>query len=89
MRRLLLCMPLCLLGACVEVQPPEQPQPDVCKAATFNGLVGQPRQVLEKMTLPPGTRIIGPRDPVTMDFNANRINFEIGEDGRIAKIGCY
>jgi len=41
------------------------------------------------MTLPAGTRVIGPLDPVTMDYRANRLNFEIGQDGKIAKIACY
>ncbi|UFS65926.1 hypothetical protein LO749_05015 [Paracoccus denitrificans] len=91
-KRFLLLAPLCALAACVEAMPPAQvPQPgaDSCNAASFRGLVGQPRGVLDRMTLPAGTRIIGPRDAVTMDFNAGRMNFEIGEDGRIAKIGCY
>ncbi|MFC3570505.1 I78 family peptidase inhibitor [Paracoccus sp. TOH] len=92
MRRLFLLAPLCALTACVPADPPAtapQPAPDGCKAAQFRGLIGQPRGVLEAMTLPQGSRIIGPRDPVTADFRAERINFEIGKDGRIAKIGCY
>lgn len=84
--------PLCALAACAEAPPPAsapQPGTDSCNAASFRGLVGQPREVLDRMTLPAGTRIIGPRDAVTMDFSPGRLNFEIGENGRIAKIGCY
>ncbi|MDQ7263018.1 I78 family peptidase inhibitor [Paracoccus sp. PS-1] len=92
MRRFLLLVPLCALAACVEAEPPAQApgtESDSCNAASFRGLIGQPRGVLDGMTLPAGTRVIGPRDAVTMDFRASRMNFEIGEDGRIAKIGCY
>ena len=36
-----------------------------------------------------GTRIIGPTQAVTQDYRLSRLNFEIGKDGRIAKISCY
>jgi len=93
MRRLrpfLMLVPLCAFGACAGPQAPAQaPAADSCNSAPLRGLVGQPGKVLEEMTLPAPSRVIGPRDPVTMDFNPARMNFEIGEDGRIAKIGCY
>ena len=41
------------------------------------------------MLLPAGSRVIGPSDPVTMDFRPERLNVEVGADGRIAKVGCY
>ena len=68
---------------------PVQPDTDQCKASTLQGLVGQPKAVLQTMLLPAGTRVIGPGDAVTMDFRPDRMNVEIGTDGRIAKIGCY
>ncbi len=92
MKRLLLVAPLCALTACVPVEPPApapQPDPDSCHSAQFQGLVGQPRAVLDQLRLPLGTRVIGPNDPVTMDFRPDRLNFEIGANGLIAKIGCY
>lgn len=92
MKKLLAIAPLCLLAACVESQPPAEPpatMPVTCPADEFKGLVGQSESVLRNMMLPAGTRVIGPRDPVTMDFRPDRMNFEIGVDGRIAKIGCY
>ncbi|SIR06128.1 I78 family peptidase inhibitor [Paracoccus thiocyanatus] len=84
--------PLWLLGACAQAPAPAPTVgagAETCPAASFRGLTGQPRGVLDRMTLPAGTRIIGPRDAVTMDYNPGRMNFEIGEDGRIAKLGCY
>ena len=58
-------------------------------AQPLQGLVGQPQSVLVTMLLPAGSRVIGPNDAVTMDFRADRLNVEIGADGRIAKVGCY
>lgn len=83
---------LCALAACVPATPeapPPQTPPDTCKSAQFQRLIGQSRGVLTAMTLPAGTRIIGPRDAVTMDLRPDRLNFETDADDRIAKIGCY
>lgn len=92
LRPLILGVTLGVLGAC---SPPEPSQPvaaddnDMCKASQFQGLVGQSGAVLKGMELPQATRIIGPNDAVTMDYRLSRLNFEIGKDGRIAKIACY
>ena len=92
MRYAILMTPLLLLG-CVEPQEPvAPPQPPVapgCTAASLQGLIGQPSEVAERMSLPPGSRIIGPNQPVTMDFRPDRLNFEIDGKAAIAKIGCY
>ena len=89
--RTLALVPLLALAACVQpaAAPPAQPDTDLCKASALQGLVGQPKSVLTTMLLPAGTRVIGPGDAVTMDFRPDRMNVEIGADGRIAKIGCY
>lgn len=88
--RALAILPLLALVGCVEPVPaPVQPDTDQCKASTLQGLVGQPKSVLQTMLLPAGTRVIGPGDAVTMDFRPDRMNVEVGPDGRIAKIGCY
>lgn len=89
--RILAILPLLALAACVEpvATPPAEPDTDLCKASALQGLVGQSQTVLKSMLLPAGTRVIGPGDAVTMDFRPDRMNVEIGEDGRIAKIACY
>lgn len=88
--RALAILLLLVLAGCVEPVPaPVQPDTDQCKASALQGLVGQPKSVLQTMLLPAGTRVIGPGDAVTMDFRPDRMNVEIGTDGRIAKIGCY
>ena len=51
--------------------------------------MGQPASVLQTMMLRAGTRVINPGDAVTMDFRADRMNIEIGTNGRIEKIACY
>jgi hypothetical protein len=90
MKHLLLALPL-LLAACVQPAPPVQPEPDpdLCRASSYQGLVGQPRSVLSTMLLPAGSRVIGPNDAVTADFSPERLNIEIDQGGRIAKIACY
>lgn len=80
-----LCVPL--LAACV--QPAAEGAGDACGAAGYQGLLGQPEAVLRQMQFPASTRIIGPRDAVTDDYRIDRLNFEIGEGGRIEKIACY
>ena len=89
--RLLAILPLLALAACVEpVAPPAaEPAPDLCNATALQGLVGQPASVLQTMMLRAGTRVINPGDAVTMDFRADRMNIEIGANGRIEKIACY
>ena len=80
-----------LVAACepVPVDPqPDQPS-DACRASAYQGLIGQPRTVLDQMSFPIGTRQIGPNDAVTADFRADRLNIEYGESGRIEKVGCY
>jgi hypothetical protein len=90
MTRLFAAVPLILLAACVPPPPATPPEDaDLCKAQALQGLVGQPQSVLQSMLLPAGSRVIGPSDPVTMDFRPERLNVEIGADGRIAKVGCY
>ncbi len=83
------------LSACAVVVPVDPPQPpaaaggDACGASGLRGLIGQPRAVLTQMKFGGPVRIVGPGDAVTMDYNAERLNIEIGADGRIARIGCY
>ena len=89
--RILAVLPLLALAACVqpEANSVTKPDPDLCKASGMTGLIGQPKTVLKSMMLPAGSRVIGPNDPVTMDFRPDRLNVEIGADDRIAKIACY
>ncbi|KGJ06833.1 Peptidase inhibitor I78 family protein [Paracoccus halophilus] len=90
--KLPLILLLSALAACAqpEAQEPAAPsESDACGASRFQGLVGQPGAVLGDMTLPEGTRVVGPADPVTMDYRPSRLNMETGKDGRITRIACY
>lgn len=92
MRALLFALPVALLAGCVQPTPPAvppEPDRDACKASQYQGLIGQSASVLSAMTFPAGTRIINPGDAITMDFRPDRLNVEIGVNGRIEKIGCY
>jgi hypothetical protein len=78
-----------LLAACEPVPAPDAPAADECGAQGYQGLIGQPRETLTRMTFPVNTRIIGPEDAVTSDFRTDRLNIEYGANGRIDKISCY
>lgn len=80
------------LAACQPVPPQQpwpEPLPDQCGAAGYQGLIGQPRTVLDSMKFPLGTRVIGPNDAITAYYSAQRLNIEYGAAGLIEKIGCF
>jgi hypothetical protein len=88
---------LCLLAAagCAprEVAPPSTPAipefaADLCDAGRYAGLAGQDGTALERVLLLGQVRVIRPGDAVTMDLRPERINFEIGTDGRIGRVFC-
>ena len=59
----------------------------LCDADRWADLVGQPEAALYGAL--PNLRVIHPGDAVTKDFNRNRLNAVIDENGRIARFGCY
>ena len=61
---------------------------DQCRAASLQGLVGQPDSVLSAMTLPAPVRIVQPGQPMTMDYNPVRLNILIDAGRRIEQIYC-
>lgn len=84
------------LAACAsQPQPPSQPPaqapriaPAACGAEPHLGLVGQPWAALERVLILREVRLIRPGQPITKDLRPERINFEIGTDGRIARVFC-
>ena len=71
------------------VQPPGQlPGPDACGASGMQGLIGRDRRVLAAMTLPQGTRVIEPGQPVTTDYSSQRLNIDLDARGRIVRLWC-
>ena len=84
-----LALTLGLMAACVPQEPETTPDPgQVCGAAGFQGLIGQPEAALSGLTLRPETRIIRPGMAVTMDFREDRLNIEIDAQKRISRIFC-
>ncbi len=70
--------------------PPEQaPGVDACGAAELADMVGEPKTILDVMKFAVPVRVIEPGTAVTADYSPERLNFEIAEDGTIAKIACY
>lgn len=80
--------------ACTDLPPPAAPPPvpaptqDACNAAAYRDLIGQDGTALERVMLLGQVRIIRPGMAVTADYRPARINFDIGEDGRIRSIYC-
>ena len=62
--------------------------PESCGAAALTDLIGQPQSALDGRDLPPKTRIIHSGQPVTLDYNARRLNILIDRKGRIASLTC-
>lgn len=80
-----------LLAACTIEAGPEEvvttPAPASCNAAAYEQFVGQHSP---QITVPAGTEIRHYRsgDPVTMDFNPDRLNFEYDRSGRLVRVKC-
>lgn len=60
---------------------------DTCGAANYQQYVGQQSP---QISLPAGAvfRHYRSGDPVTMDFNGNRVNFEYDRSGKLVKVSC-
>lgn len=60
---------------------------DECGSASYLPLIGQPGPVI---SVPANTAYRSYRtgDPVTMDFNPARLNFEHDKTGRLVRVSC-
>ena len=76
-----------LLGCAQTTARPGEPLAD-CSADHYNRYLWQKSSVLDGLNLPKRTRIIGPEDLVTMDHVPRRLNFAVGELGRIERVYC-
>lgn len=98
MRNAILAAPALLaLTACqqslAEAPPPAPPAEDACGAAKLAHYVGKEatpgvEAELAADSTAEATRTIRPGDAVTMDFRPDRLNIEIGKDGKIKRIYC-
>ena len=84
-----LTLAACVGGpAPVPLATPDRNIADACGAAELQDMVGQSRDILATMKFAVPVRVIEPGMAVTMDFQPNRLNFAIGEDGTISSITC-
>ena len=98
MENLFLFAPLALLVACDMAAIPSPSPPsgpalpplaqDTCKANDYANLIGQDATALERVLILDQVRVIRPGDAVTMDYRAERINFNVSAGNRITSISC-
>lgn len=98
-RSLCLIPTLALLAACAtpplaDAPMPVEPgggigdTPDSCGLAQAQAFIGQPPEAVNAALFTQPVRVIRPGDLVTMDFNPERLNFRVGEDGLIESVDC-
>lgn len=83
-------------AACMPVSPPYAGDPDpfpgdavnACGALDLQYLVGTPARGLEAIRFNKPVRVIYPDTAVTMDYNADRLNFEVDRAGRVSRVTC-
>lgn len=76
-----------LLTAC-QAPVAETPSEDACGASALQHLVGEPSAAAEGASAPGSVRIIRPGEAVTMDYRADRLNFELDARDRITRVYC-
>ena len=80
------------LSACQTVTTPTkpaEPAPRVpCQAANYQTLIGQHKSKIRAAKIPGIVRIIKPDSPITLDYNADRLNIQTGPKGTILKVTC-
>ena len=65
-----------------------RPEPDTCQMNAHQSLVGADGDEIDRATLPPLTRVICHDCAVTMDYRAERLNIELGPDGKVVRLRC-
>jgi hypothetical protein len=59
-----------------------------CGALDLQYLVGAPARDLDAIRFNKPVRVIYPGTAVTMDYSADRLNFEVDRSGRISRVSC-
>ncbi|HEX8900128.1 I78 family peptidase inhibitor [Vitreimonas sp.] len=65
-----------------------RPPPDTCQMATHRNLIGREGASIDRSTLPANARVICHNCPVTLDYSADRLNVQLGADGKVASLRC-
>ena len=86
------CVPTVPAPDAPPVAPPSGSYPtgldNTCDGERYGPLVGRDATALERILIMGQVRVLRPGSIVTQDYRPDRINFEIGGDGRIAAIRC-
>lgn len=75
------------LAACQEATVAEKPAAS-CGAEEMSHLMGLQRSQLENIAFTQPYRILGPGDPMTMDYWGDRVNFALNDSGTVMRIYC-
>ncbi len=62
--------------------------PDTCQMAAYQNLLGQVGAEIDRAALPTGARVICHECAVTMDYRAERLNVDLGTDGKVTRLHC-
>ncbi|MEQ1492211.1 MAG: I78 family peptidase inhibitor [Terricaulis sp.] len=65
-----------------------RPPPDTCQMAANTHLVGTVGAEIDRTELPAGARVICHDCAVTMDYRADRLNVDLGADGKVTGLHC-
>jgi hypothetical protein len=65
-----------------------RPPPDTCQMAAHQDLIGRVGAEIDQSTLPSGARVICHNCSVTMDYRADRLNIDLGPDGKVVRLHC-
>lgn len=85
---------LLTLGACVATSAPmiDMPvtthDPAACGADGLQGLIGQPRSVLDGMRFSQPFRVLTPGMVVTEEYRQNRLNIAVDDADKIIRVAC-
>lgn len=70
-----------------EAEEPRRPT-EVCNAADFEYLQGEPIDAVASLNTGLQVRVLGPDDFVPRDFDPNRLTFTETPDGNVSRIFC-
>jgi hypothetical protein len=65
-----------------------RPEPDTCRMAEFQSLMGADGDEIDPSTLPERARVVCHNCAVTMDYRSDRLNIELGPDGKVVRLRC-
>lgn len=65
-----------------------RPPPDTCQIAAHQNLIGVEGSTIDRSTLPPNSRVVCHQCAVTLDYRSDRLNVELGPDGKVARLRC-